>query len=145
MIFRNVNSQIIYYGLPNSEHKINIGDKILLNIPVHSDGKFMIVDSFDDLLGLMKSNSNYRFKIEISYFIGTPKMSLSYTESLKESLISIIKFKSTLTNYEIIAKGKSNPIFFKKDSSYYKSFNNLLTLESQHMLFPINISNNNSF
>lgn len=123
-----IQGQAVYFGLPADVNKINIGDKLLLNLPVHSDGRFMKLDDFDSLLNFMKSKSNFRFKINIYYFIGTEKISISYTEGLKESLISIIKNKTIITNYEIVAKGKTNPILLKKQEPYYFSFNSRIEI-----------------
>ncbi len=117
-------SQRIYFGLPNDINIIKVNDKLILNMPIHSDGRFINLDNFNELIKLIKDYPKLQFNIEINYFVGTTKMSLNYSEALKENLFSIIKFKSDIINFKIQANGSSNPIFLNIKSKDFKKMNN---------------------
>lgn len=124
IICNKSHSQRIYFGLPDTIEKINVADKFILNLPTHVDGRFVDKNNFEGLFKLLKRYPDFQFNIEINCFIGTSKMSFDYTESLKQNLYSIAKYKSDITNFKIIANGSSNAIFLKKENKDYKKINN---------------------
>lgn len=116
-------SQSVYYGYPIDNRELKKGDKIILNLPVYTDSKFTKLEEFEALIKLLKSNEKSNVKLEINVFYGDAESSLGVSNSLSNSLREILQYKTTLHNYEVISKGRDNPIFLNKKDENYKLYN----------------------
>lgn len=116
-------SQEVYFGYTNSNTLLKSGDRLIINLPEHQDGRFVNIQDFDNLIKLMESNQGLKFKVELNWFYAQDSDNLMYTQSLSKSLSKIIAYKSNLQNYEIEPNGSNTPIFLNKESVIYKEIN----------------------
>lgn len=115
LIGNNVYSQFVYYGYPDSVKVLNKGDRVILNVPTHTDCRFNNIDEFEKIVNLLKNNEKDTLRIEVNYFYGDSTASNGCSEILCRQFKEILKLKTTLNNYKIINNGCRNPIFLSKD------------------------------
>ncbi len=115
--------QQIYFGYPTSKDEIKKGDKIILDIPIHNDGRFIPEKGIDRLIEFLNIESGFIFRIEIHFFYGSDEFAENYSryicKNLKLHLLSECKF----SNYDLYSCGKTHPIFLNKDSVSYQEMN----------------------
>jgi hypothetical protein len=117
-------SQKVYYGYPSNYYELNKGDVIITIIPRHLDGRFIETEDFDNLINLLKIDTSIVFKIEINFFFFSDEnYNLAYSGHLCNNLKEIIKLNTSVTNYNVINNGSSNPIFCNKDGLLYNLLN----------------------
>jgi len=117
-------SQNIYYGYPLNFNELKKGDFIIINMPRHLDGRFIELENFNKLINLLKSDTSIVFTIEINFFFfSNENYNFAYSSHLCNNLKEIIELNASITNYNIINNGSSNPIFYKKDGLYYNLIN----------------------
>lgn len=124
-------AQNIFFGIPSSVQKIETGDVIVANLPLHDlSGRFLTYDnSFGKLIDFLKhaKESGHNLQIEVNYFHGSKKLSMRYSKGLALSLEKFLKYNE-LGNYKVKANGADNPIFLGEDSDQYKFMNTRLEL-----------------
>ena len=123
LLFLSVYPQQIHFGYPISMDDIKKGDKIILNIPIHNDGRFIPEKGIERLIEFLNIDSSFFFRIEIHFFYGSDEFADNYSKyickNLKLHLLSECKF----SNFDLYSCGKSQPIFLNKDSVSYKDMN----------------------
>ncbi len=122
-------SQHVFFGFPANVQEVVAGDRIIMNLPEHNNANFLKLEDFDALFEIMKENEQLEFRIEIHLFHASDNADLIYTEGLKKSLESIIRYKynslskTPISNFSIEAKGRNTPLFGSKGDPHYKRLN----------------------
>jgi transcriptional regulator with XRE-family HTH domain len=120
-------SQFVYYGIP-TQNNFSDGDKIIMNVPPHIDGRFEQSYQLEELIQLLNSSPNYIFEIEINDFRGTEELCQKYSEALSRSLDGVFKVKSKYLNYQLFANGSTKPIFYSENKIEFFMLNRRLEI-----------------
>jgi hypothetical protein len=126
LLLININyllAQNLYFGNNFAKNHYQNKDRLIMNIPSHTDGRFNDYDSFNKLIKFINKNPNLLIKIEIHFYYGTEEFAMRYSEGLVCSMKKIFSIKCRYNNYEILAKGKTNPIFLNQDTENYREIN----------------------
>jgi hypothetical protein len=114
----------VFYGYPDSDYSIKDGCLVIVNIPIHQDGKFINSQSLDSLVLFVNNDTSFNYRIEINICdLHNSYFNKAYSESLYSRLTPIMEERAVSDNYEIVARGDDNPIFMDKESDYYKLAN----------------------
>jgi len=116
-------SQYVYFGYSETDSKLQSKDIIIVNIPLHMNGRFHESDAIYNLIDFLNKDTTFNFRIEINLFWGSSEFNLDYTKDLSINLDAILKKEVNKTNYEIYYIGSENPIFLDKKSTNYKMLN----------------------
>jgi len=119
----SVYPQQIHFGYPISMDEIKKGDKILLNIPIHKDGRFIPERGIDRLIEFLNTDSSFVFRIEIHFFYGSDEFAEAYSRFTCENMKWHLQSECKFSNYELYWYGKSHPIFLNKDNISYQEMN----------------------
>lgn len=119
----NVYTQQIYFGYPDSVVDLKKGDKIILNIPIHKDGRFIPEKGIDRLIQFLNSDSNFVFRIEIHFFYGSDEFAEKYSRFICKNLKTHLLPECWFSNYDLYSCGNAYPIFLNEDSVIYKEIN----------------------
>jgi len=122
-------AQNIVYGYPPLNYRLKSNDFFIVNLPENMDGRFITLLEFDEIINLLETNPTLHFKFEINIFFGGPKINnLIYAENLEGSFCKIIKYKSKVSNYEVIPRGSDNAIFLNENHPNYKAYNSRIEI-----------------
>ena len=124
----NVYTQQIYFGYPDSTDNLKKGDKIILNIPIHKDGRFIPEKGIDRLIQFLNSDSNFVFRIEIHFFYGSDDFVEKYSRFLCKNLKTHLLSECRFSNYDIYNCGNTYPFFFNEESAIYDEVNTRMEL-----------------
>lgn len=108
-------TQNINYGLPSVKKELYTGDLIIVNIPVHVDGRFKRSIELDDLRAFLQFHSEVTFTLSVHIFGGSPEFCLGYSEFLSNDLEKQLNCK----NVTIEGKGNEYPLFLDENSVRY--------------------------
>src|SRR5690554_3873591 len=99
------NSGHIFYGICETNIQLRVGDIIKMNLPSHTDGRFIKNEDFPELLqfrNFLEEHNNFFFQIEVHYNEGAREFNRSYTKSLCENLNGyLLNESSKKINFEI--------------------------------------------
>lgn len=123
----NINGQQFFYGLPVDKVKLDSGDVIIMNIPFHSNAKFIASKGLEELISFVKNNENVSFELYIYDFIIGGESSKRYSQILAERLTD--KFNSFyVVNCIVLGKGDEFPIFLIEEHPNYRRINSRLEI-----------------
>lgn len=115
------NAQNVFYGYPSDDVELKGGDKIIVSIPDHWDGRFNNSKDLDELITYV-CLSDLTFKIKVIVFRGTDEFSFAYSENLSHNLDKLLADKCSKSMYQIVPIGKTEPLYYDKSDieKYYK-------------------------
>ncbi|MBO4232243.1 MAG: hypothetical protein J5862_03280 [Bacteroidales bacterium] len=119
-------SQNLYFGYPNENDPLQSGDKIITNIPVFIDHRFLQGRGIEALANFLGKDSTMHYCIEIHYSMGHEDWALAYSEYIGKFLGWYISFYYNLHNFTMTGCGKNHPIF--SDEYSEKRFNTRLEI-----------------
>lgn len=124
----NLFSQTVYFGYPRDKVNLKSGDKIIVDIPESSSGRFHDLEDFKQLVHLLETNSKLSFRIEFNVFFGDSLSSKAYSGFLSRDCKEILTDKVSSGNYKIVHNGNTNPFFLKKENEMYRVYNTRMDL-----------------
>lgn len=118
-----LNAQQIYFGYPIGEKNITCGDKIIVNIPTHKDGRFLTNQGIEKLTELLNGNKDLFFKIDIFDFQVSEIVTNSYTDFICDNMANYLDIKCLYYNYVVNSCGNSLPLFCFSEERTFKMMN----------------------
>lgn len=118
-----LNAQQIYFGYPIGENHITCGDKIIVNIPTHNDGRFLPNRGIEKLIELLNGNKDFFFKIDIFDFQGDENMTNLYTDFICDNMVIYLESKCLYYNYVVCSCGNTLPLFCFSEERIFKKMN----------------------
>lgn len=92
--FSELTAQQCAYGFPRDEVELHPKTIIIVNLPLHSNGRFISSQSLDGLFDFLEKHDTLNFCLEINEFHGGRKMSKHYSDGLANSLRTLLKARS---------------------------------------------------
>lgn len=124
-----LNAQQIYLGYPIGEKTITCGDKIIVNIPTHKDGRFLPNQGIEQLIMLLNSSSRFVYHIEIYDFLSSGINASAYTDFICNNLQNYLESKCLYDNYHLYSCGDALAIFCFKDSKINNLMNTRMEIQ----------------
>lgn len=123
-----INAQSIYYGYPSDDVELRAGDKIIVSIPSHIDGRFNDSKDLEKLLNYI-CDSKPVLKVNVMFFWGSKEFSFDYSKSLCRALSKRLSAKCSEAKHQFVPMGNTEPIYpDKSDISKYCRYNNRIEI-----------------
>lgn len=122
-------AQHFYYGYPADYNTIGCGDELVVNIPIHREGRFLPNQGIERLIELLNISEDFIFIIEIYDFQASSNLVYAYTDFLCDNLINYLDSKCTYNNYYIYSCGNSKNLFCTSDLKIFNLMNTRLEIK----------------
>ena len=117
-------AQNINYGLPSIERELDLGDRIIINVPNQVDGRFKNSTELDDLKTFLQFHSELTFNLSVHIFGGNSKLCVAYSRFLSKNLEKLLN----CGNVTIESRGNKDPLFLDENSVRYFTLNSRIEI-----------------